>query len=126
MPRLIDADALEKEYRRQFESVYKNVRDAVIPQDYYIVRKAAYDKEVVRRDMEAFCQFLQGRPTVDAEPVKRGRWMKSGMDVTGNAHVVPFTLARCSECNTEGSPMWKRCPVCEAKMGLEVQHAQTD
>ena len=22
----------------------------------------------------------------------------------------------CSECQTLGSPMWKRCPVCEAKM----------
>lgn len=22
----------------------------------------------------------------------------------------------CSECNTVGSPFWKRCPVCEAKM----------
>lgn len=22
----------------------------------------------------------------------------------------------CSECNTVGSPFWKRCPMCEAKM----------
>lgn len=22
----------------------------------------------------------------------------------------------CSECKTIGSPLWKRCPVCEAKM----------
>ena len=24
--------------------------------------------------------------------------------------------AECSECNVCGSPQWKRCPVCEAKM----------
>lgn len=27
--------------------------------------------------------------------------------------------AECSECHVCGSPQWKRCPVCEAKMDLE-------
>ena len=69
--RPIDADALEKEYRRQFDAVYKNIRDTVLPSDFYVERKAAYDKEIVRHEMEAFCEFLQGRPTIDAEPVVR-------------------------------------------------------
>lgn len=103
MPRLIDADALVK----YFEGLAVSLAN--------VECFAAADA------MQTAAETLKLAPTVDAEPVKRGRWMKSGMDVTGNAHVVPFTLARCSECNTEGSPMWKRCPVCEAKMGLEVQ-----
>ena len=67
--RPIDADALEKDYRRQFDAVYKNIRDTVLPSDFYIERQAAYNKEIVRRDMEAFCEFLHSRPAIDAEPV---------------------------------------------------------
>ena len=26
----------------------------------------------------------------------------------------------CSECDTIGSPLWKRCPICEAKMYKEA------
>lgn len=35
---------------------------------------------------------------------ERGRWINRGEWVD------------CSECGTVGSPQWKRCPVCEAKM----------
>lgn len=69
--RPIDADALEKDYREDFERVYKHTRDAVNPADFYIERKAAYDKELVRMEMEAFCKYLQSRPTIDAVPVVR-------------------------------------------------------
>ena len=46
------------------------------------------------------------------EPVKHGRWLPQ----------IPFSelIVFCSECKTIGSPVWKRCPVCEAKMDLEV------
>ena len=40
------------------------------------------------------------------EEEKLGRWIPS----LGNR------LWNCSECMTIGSPLWKRCPVCEAKM----------
>lgn len=47
-------------------------------------------------------------PTVDAELVKHGRWI---MHNKGQNN-----WCECSECNTVGSPFWKRCPLCEAKM----------
>ena len=47
-------------------------------------------------------------PTVDAKPVVHGRW------ITHNRGQNNW--CECSECNTVGSPFWKRCPVCEAKM----------
>lgn len=50
-------------------------------------------------------------PAVDADPVVHGRWIPS-----------PLGNWCCSECKTEGSPRWMRCPVCEAKMDLEVDH----
>ena len=47
-------------------------------------------------------------PTVDVAEVKHGEWLKR--DLFGK------TICSCSECDTIGSLMWKRCPVCEAKM----------
>lgn len=69
--RLIDADALEREYRGQFDSVYKNIRDSVNPADFYLERKASYDKKLVKLEMEAFFEYLHNRPTIDAVPVVR-------------------------------------------------------
>ena len=114
--RLIDADALEKDYRKQFEAVYKHTRDAVLPSDFYIERRAAYDKEIVRLEMEAFCQFLQGRPTIEAEPVRHGKWVY-GDDVD----------IQCSVCGKDAMSDWMKytqvyspyCPWCGAKMDLE-------
>lgn len=53
------------------------------------------DKECVKAVFERY----------EADLVKHGRWLqpKSGE-------------CFCSECKTNGSPQWKRCPVCEAKM----------
>ena len=47
-------------------------------------------------------------PTVDAEPIVRCHWVKHNF--LGHEQWV------CSGCQTLGSPQWKRCPVCEAKM----------
>lgn len=51
----------------------------------------------------------------DVEPVKRGRWVHKVL--------LGEQAWFCSECKTIGSPQWKRCPVCEAKMDEEVEHA---
>ena len=49
---------------------------------------------------------------VEIEKVSHGRWIihSCGHGVYAN------NWAECSECGTCGSPQWKRCPVCEAKM----------
>ena len=59
---------------------------------------------------------LKGMKAADVEPVKRGRWLPQILNGT--------QIWDCSECKTIGSPAWKRCPVCEAKMDEEVDHAQ--
>lgn len=48
------------------------------------------------------------------ERVKHGRWLPQIL--------LGTRVWDCSECKTIGSPQWKRCPVCEAKMDLEVKH----
>jgi len=56
-------------------------------------------------------EMINDAPTVDAEPVVRGRW------ITRNKGQNNW--CECSNCSTVGSPFWKRCPVCEAKMDCE-------
>lgn len=51
------------------------------------------------------------------EKPKKGRWI---MHNSGSNNWV-----ECSECNTVGSPFWKCCPVCEAKMVLPTITDQT-
>ena len=46
--------------------------------------------------------------SADIELVKRGLWLTQ--------IVLGTRVLDCSECKTIGSPAWKRCPVCEAKM----------
>lgn len=50
-------------------------------------------------------------PAADVAPVVHGRWLPQILLGRG--------VWDCSECKTLGSPHWKRCPVCEAKMDLE-------
>ena len=80
--RLIDADALEREYRGQFDSVYKNIRDSVSPANFYLERKASYDKKLVKLEMEAFFEYLHNRPTIDAVPVVRCKDCIHAVDIT--------------------------------------------
>ena len=58
-------------------------------------------------------KVLESLPAADVEPLKRGRWLPQ--------IVLGTRVWDCSECKTIGSPTWKRCPVCEAKMKEEAQ-----
>ena len=55
-------------------------------------------------------EYVDEMPTIEAEPVRHGRWIVRNKG-TNN-------WVDCSECGTVGSPHWKRCPVCEAKMDV--------
>ena len=47
------------------------------------------------------------------DAMKHGRWIANNK---GQNNWV-----ECSECNTIGSPFWRCCPVCEAKMDLKEE-----
>lgn len=69
------------------------------------VRNALYDSDAIT--MEGV-KILNQFPAADVEVVRRGRWLPQV--------VLGQKAWDCSECKTLGSPHWKRCPVCEAKM----------
>ena len=89
--RLIDADALFKEFERT--AWYNNA-----------------DRDEIAEEI------LLQMPTIEAEPVKHGRWI--GAPLCGNDN------CRCSACgswhnihaNLRGEIMQKYCPNCGAKM----------
>ena len=59
-------------------------------------------------------KVLESLPAADVEPARHGRWV--------HKILLGEQTWFCSECKTIGSPAWKRCPVCEAKMIEEVKH----
>ena len=66
-------------------------------------------QEVINKLNEKFDEL----PTVDAEPVRHGRWIFNPKD----AIEMMFTLPKCSECGAESPNGGNYCPNCGAKMG---------
>ena len=83
--RLIDADVFKENLDKEFETA-TDAHDAV---DF----------------------ALEDTPTIEAEPVKHGKWVVRN-DGQSN-------WAVCSECGLEGNPFWRRCPMCAEKMDGE-------
>jgi hypothetical protein len=102
MPRLIDADALDDVLREEYLSATDD--SMVLTPRGSIIFNAVLDR--VR------CIAIS-QPTIDAEPVRHGRWIK---------FVYDTRWVKCSECECN----WERriveecnvdyCPNCGAKM----------
>ena len=76
---------------------------------YATVMQCRAARDAISRATKA----LESLPAADVELVKRGRWV--------HKILLGEQAWFCSECKTIGSPQWKRCPVCEAKMDEEAQ-----
>ena len=78
---------------------------------YFILEDMWWDANNQQREAIEIAQddiqFVDLMPS-DLEIVKHGRWIEQ--TISGEQTWC------CSECKTLGSPHWKRCPVCEAKM----------
>ena len=60
--RLIDADALVEDMKRQCEEVFKI--DAVSPDDFWITRDQAYNERLWKTWCESFFEYLKTRETI--------------------------------------------------------------
>lgn len=63
--RLIDADALAKDLKRQCEEVFKI--DVVSPDDFWITRDKAYNERLWETWCESFFEYLKTRETIIPE-----------------------------------------------------------
>lgn len=72
----------------------------------------------VKHDPEG-CGLIDDAPSIDAEPVRHGRWILSGLNLQGNIR------PKCSVCGKYHLTQWTdhiRCnyrPNCGAKMDAE-------
>lgn len=82
----------------------------LIDADAFIAEYCKHCGQRCDLDDECCCTVddLMKAPTIEAEIPKHGRWIPHNKGQNN--------WCECSECNTVGSPFWKRCPVCEAKM----------
>lgn len=95
--RLVDADALKEDCRM--------ANDCKDCKTY--VRDCEYDRIYTKMD---FCGWIDDAPTVDAAPVRRGRWIRHDYADLVDGYYVPNY--ECSVCHT-----WKQddsdyCPDC--------------
>lgn len=59
---------------------------------------------------EILHEIIDNQPTIEAEPVRHGRWKDTSPTLTS---------FRCSECNTAHAIATSRCPSCGAKMDVD-------
>lgn len=101
MQRLIDADAIEFPDANYWEETHED-------EDY------GYGMGV------GDCiEIIEKMPTIDAEPVRHGKWLDDGQ----YDNFFPHHEWRCSECGEHvleiGDPWFKYCPNCGARMDEE-------
>lgn len=88
MQRLIDADALKERKFPNGESEYLTGWN------------------------DAISAIMTFQPTIDAEPVRHGKWIFNPSD----AFEAMFAKPKCSECGFESADGGNYCPNCGARM----------
>lgn len=98
--RLIDADAFLVDSIKEKRFVFCS-SDMLSEQ---VIVKTVYDE---------LANALKHAPTVDAEPVRHGRWERGKWATYPDGYV-------CDQCNTGYALPYSHCPNCGAKMDEEV------
>lgn len=64
---------------------------------------------------------IRNAPTIDAEPVRHGRWLYNSYPTVWYGHGEPPEWV-CSECEERAYNTYDYCPNCGAKMDDENAH----
>ena len=99
-------------YKDEAFAIIENKQREICPMGRYS-RNAVYgsDREAFDNWQEILDEIEAIQPA-DVAPVRHGRWLPQV--------VLGQKAWDCSECKTLGSPHWKWCPVCGAKMDGEL------
>lgn len=81
--------------------------------------KLKLDYDITNWDKPYGCSFktIDRQPTVDAEPVRHGKWIYIDDDI-----VTDKPIFRCSECGEMRANRCNYCPNCGAKMEEESEN----
>ena len=103
--RLIDADAMRRELIKWRDN------------DHYRKKRSLVERWVRTNGINVLLRVLANFPTVDAEPVKHGWWIRQDW------------VCLCYKCSACGEEIWRTpsdyCPNCGAKMDGGTDHADT-
>ena len=100
--RLIDADLLEKEIYKWMPKDQETWMDSEIPP--------------IENLVVSIMMTIQEQPTVDAVPVRHGKWTNHILGSTGYGTTV---MHQCSECECMTISRFRYCPNCGARMDEE-------
>lgn len=110
--RLIDADELKKLILEERDKIPFTIPAA----PYELVKgKANIHGNAVRSGIRKALRCMEQTPTIEAEPVRHGKWVMIGADKRGRGGIH-----KCTACNNTYPYTCKFCPNCGAKMDLEV------
>lgn len=56
---------------------------------------------------------IENAPTIEAEPVRHGRWIVKMLDIGGGDKIM---MLQCSECSKNANMKFDYCPRCGARM----------
>ena len=92
--KLIDADAFKKDNERLLHCDFPYLSETTLE------------------------ELIDEAPTIDAEPVRHGKWIKADSQQYFRKHYPAFT---CSECGQrkDSQKKWNYCPNCGARMDKE-------
>ena len=98
---LIDADALKKAMDGYWGRCQR-------------IRKPRNGETAVFLDIKA---IVEDRPTIDAVPVRHGKWTRHTLGSTGGYGTT--VMHQCSECESMTISRFRYCPTCGARMDEE-------
>lgn len=112
--RLIDADAMTQDLRRQFAAIYKSaIETPIMPDDPFVELLAKSEGLHMQLYIDGLCEYIDSRPTLDVQPVRRGEWVDNG--------IPESMLSACSVCGFPcGAYTFNFCPNCGADMRGET------
>ena len=85
-----------------------------------------YSNAIRRDHFDEAIETIESIPIVDAEPVRRGRWIYGQEVCREYIGLLPILVQyehwECSMCRyrTDKKPLWNYCPNCGARMDGEV------
>ena len=106
MARYIDADALVKDLKEQYEEVFGGIKKKVRPEDFFIERNSAYYANIVEEELNSLFDYLKKIPTADVVEVRHGEWKWDER----------FSDYRCSVCSSWDLRTSNFCSNCGADM----------
>ena len=113
--RLIDADALYEQIAKKEELARQRVLDTPsrMPNGDFNPSAIRYHTQLDERTQMKF--MIADAPTIDAEPVRHGKWVFNPSD----AFEAMFAKPKCSECGFESADGGNYCPNCGCRMDEE-------